>query len=400
MGNAVTLIDYKATAILDVEVTWPSEVARHAETFYVPLNVWRELDLLPPAIGRGLMGRPAGTRLQASYEPGALVPVYDTAESAQFPRDSFASGQRTPRQGRFYPRAFLTGFAGNPLPFRCADVHGSHFTADFNHPLAGKMLSLAITVQSVTPKRYEKGGECQDWLDQILGNGPGMQARRPGKPTDFFADNPFARDDEQDDVWFYGEPRLVNHLDAQARATIQSLYARMLTPGMKVLDLMSSWQSHLPDQLPLTSVVGVGLNEAELQHNSRLTRHLIHDLNQDPRMPFPDREFDAVICSLSVEYLTRPEEVFQEVARILRPGGRLIHTFSNRWFPPKVIKIWPELHEFERLGLVLEYFLRSGSFGSLETFSCRGWPRPASDRYFPQVRLSDPVYAVWGEIPK
>ena len=174
----------------------------------------------------------------------------------------------------------------------------------------------------------------------------------------------------------------------------------MLTPGMKVLDLMSSWQSHLPDQLPLTSVVGVGLNEAELQHNSRLTRHLIHDLNQDPRMPFPDREFDAVICSLSVEYLTRPEEVFQEVARILRPGGRLIHTFSNRWFPPKVIKIWPELHEFERLGLVLEYFLRSGSFGSLETFSCRGWPRPASDRYFPQVRLSDPVYAVWGEIPK
>lgn len=98
-----------------------------------------------------------------------------------------------------------------------------------------------------------------------------------------------------------------------------------------------------------------------------------------------------------MEYLTRPIEVFQEVARILRRRGIFIQTFSNRWFPPKVIRIWSELHEFERLGLVLEYFLRAGAYTNLETYSSRGWPRPPTDRYYPQFKVSDPVYAVWGE---
>jgi SAM-dependent methyltransferase len=79
----------------------------------------------------------------------------------------------------------------------------------------------------------------------------------------------------------------------------------------------------------------------------------------EPRLPFPDGTFDAVLCNVSVEYLVRPFQVFAEVARVLKTGGLFVQTFSNRWFPPKVVKIWPELHEFERLGLVLEYFLRT-----------------------------------------
>jgi hypothetical protein len=103
-----------------------------------------------------------------------------------------------------------------------------------------------------------------------------------------------------------------------------------------------------------------------------------------------------VICTVSVEYMTRPFEVFLDVARILKPNGHFIHTFSNRWFPPKVISLWQELSEFERMGLVLEYFLRSGFYGSLETYSSRGWPRPETDRYYPDLMTADPVYAVWG----
>jgi SAM-dependent methyltransferase len=105
-----------------------------------------------------------------------------------------------------------------------------------------------------------------------------------------------------------------------------------------------------------------------------------------------------MICTVSVEYLIHPQEIFQEVARVLKPGGLFIHTFSNRWFPPKVVRIWTELMEWERPGLVLEYFLRSGAYDHLQTFSARGWPRPATDRYFPQVPLADPVYAVWGQV--
>jgi len=98
-----------------------------------------------------------------------------------------------------------------------------------------------------------------------------------------------------------------------------------------------------------------------------------------------------------VEYLTRPFEVFEDVARVLKPGGHFIHTFSNRWFPPKVIRIWPELHEFERIGMVLEYFLKSGKYRGLETYSKRGLPRPENDKYCGQIPYADPVYAVWGQ---
>jgi hypothetical protein len=72
-------------------------------------------------------------------------------------------------------------------------------------------------------------------------------------------------------------------------------------------------------------------------------------------------------------------------------------TFSNRWFPPKAIRVWPVLHEFERMGLVLEYFLNSGKYSQLQTYSLRGLPRPANDKYAAQLPYADPVYAVWGQ---
>jgi SAM-dependent methyltransferase len=169
-----------------------------------------------------------------------------------------------------------------------------------------------------------------------------------------------------------------------------------LWPGMRVLDLMSSWQSHLPATLNPLEVVGLGLNEAELRQNPQLTGYVVHDLNQEPGLPFPSVSFDAVICTVSVEYLTRPWEVFAEIKRLLKPNGLLVLTFSNRWFPPKVVKIWTELLDFERLGLVLEYFQRTGDFVDLKTFSARGWPRPEDDKYYPQVRVADPVFAIWG----
>jgi SAM-dependent methyltransferase len=124
---------------------------------------------------------------------------------------------------------------------------------------------------------------------------------------------------------------------------------------------------------------------------------VVHDLNEEPKLPFENQSFDAVICSVSVEYMVRPFEVFQDVARLLKPGRYFIHTFSNRWFPPKAISIWAELSEFERMGLTLEYFLQSGTYEDLHTFSARGWARPETDRYFPDIPIADPVYAVWGQ---
>jgi SAM-dependent methyltransferase len=390
------IIDSKSLATLHASLAWQSTFAKHVETFYVPLNVWRELELLPSALARPLLRQRAGAVITASFTPGSLVSDHSASRIKLVPQDSFAHGQRPPRLGRFYPRGLLLGYAQNPLPFRCTAFNSDGFLADLNHPLAKQPLELKVTVADVHNKRSDTGGECRDWL-QIICDGPGMQARESTTPTDFFFDDPFARADAQDDTRFYEKPRLVNHIDDQADAIIRGLYGRLLKPGARVLDLMSSWNSHLSDTLELAKVTGLGLNREELVKNPRLTDNVVHDLNSNPVLPFGDQELEAVICTVSVEYLIHPEEIFQEVARILKPGGLFIHTFSNRWFPPKVIKIWTELMEWERPGLVLEYFLRSGAYDQLQTFSARGWPRPANDRYFPQVPLSDPVYAVWGQ---
>jgi SAM-dependent methyltransferase len=139
----------------------------------------------------------------------------------------------------------------------------------------------------------------------------------------------------------------------------------------------------------------LGLNEEELRQNRRATSILVQDLNYEPLLPFAEASFDAVICTASVEYLIKPLAVMAEIRRILKPGGLLAFAFSNRWFPPKAIRLWSEMHEFERLGLVAELFHATGGFDSITTLSRRGLPRPADDPH-QELWLSDPVYMVWG----
>lgn len=111
-------------------------------------------------------------------------------------------------------------------------------------------------------------------------------------------------------------------------------------------------------------------------------------------MPYTAKSFDTVICTVSIEYLIRPHEVIAEIARVLRPSGRCVVTFSNRWFPSKAVRIWELLHDYEHMGLVLDYLLLSGLFEELQNWSMRGLPRPADDKYADRFTTSDPVYSV------
>jgi SAM-dependent methyltransferase len=179
----------------------------------------------------------------------------------------------------------------------------------------------------------------------------------------------FERIDEGPDAAFYAEPRFVQHIDAATIAALTAWYAEVLAPGSDVLDLMSSWVSHLPppEQLALGRVVGLGLNAAELAANARLASWDVADLNAAPVLPYPDASFDAVLCAVSIQYLTRPVEVFREVARALRPGGRVAIATSHRCFPTKAIRAWHELHPRDRLALIGLYLERAGGFVSPES---------------------------------
>ncbi len=208
----------------------------------------------------------------------------------------------------------------------------------------------------------------------------------------------FRREDESDDAIFYEKPRLVSHLDSTARNTVERLAAGLISEeDAAVLDLMSSLDSHLPSKRTFSRVVGLGLNREELRANPTLTDWVVHDLNRDPTLPFEDETFDVVTNVVSVEYLTRPYEVFEAVGRVLKPGGLFLVVFSTRWFPPKVVRVWEDAREEERIGIVEEFFRAAEVFGAPETFISMGLPRPEEDRYFSLGTPSDPVFAVFAE---
>jgi SAM-dependent methyltransferase len=208
----------------------------------------------------------------------------------------------------------------------------------------------------------------------------------------------FSRHDESDDSDFYSLDRFVDHLDAVALDTVSKLIDTLIVEKRPaILDLMAGWDSHLPETIEADEVVGLGLNQNELSRNKALTEIVLHDLNRDPVLPFEDERFDVVLNTVSVDYLTKPFEVFREVARVLKPGGVFLVMFSNRMFPEKAVKIWRESSEPERVLLVEDFFRVSEAFEKPSLFTSKGKPRPKNDQYADRGIPSDPIYAVHAE---
>jgi len=195
----------------------------------------------------------------------------------------------------------------------------------------------------------------------------------------------FRRYDETPDEEFYKTPRLVTHIDDRAIAAVTQLYREFFPLGGEILDLMSSWISHLPPEVEYRRVIGVGMNEVELRRNNRLDSYVVQNLNTDPRLPFGDAEFDGVGICVSIDYLTRPVEVLREVGRVLRVGGPTIISFSNRCFPSKVVAVWHQLDDQGHMRLVEHYLREAGNWNDIQSL----------DRS-PRRLFSDPLYAVVG----
>jgi SAM-dependent methyltransferase len=212
----------------------------------------------------------------------------------------------------------------------------------------------------------------------------------------FSVEEAFSREDETTDEVFYARDRLVRHLDDTALETIERCLKDLITVESPIiLDLMASWDSHLPKGLKPAKVVGLGLNRNELEANKALDGITIHDLNRHPELPYESATFDVVINTVSVDYLVRPIDVFSETARVLKPGGLFVVIFSNRMFPQKATRIWKESSEEERIMLVEDFFRESGGFEKAHVFVSRNKPRPAGDKYASTGLPSDPVYVVY-----
>ncbi len=206
----------------------------------------------------------------------------------------------------------------------------------------------------------------------------------PSTTSSLYPPEFFRRTDESDDRLFYAMPRLVVHIDEPAIEAIGRYFARELPPRGAMLDLMSSWRSHLPEGFPKASLVGLGLNAIELRDNPQLDERVIHDLNADPSLPFADGRFDAAMLTVSVQYVTRPVEVFREVRRVLKEGTAFHVIYSNRMFPAKAVAVWQATDMEQRSQLIASYFHNAG-----------GWEHPEASEAGPRpAQATDPVFVV------
>ncbi len=176
----------------------------------------------------------------------------------------------------------------------------------------------------------------------------------------------FLKEDGGDDAGFYAPARLVTHIDEAATRALTTYYRATLPAGGVLLDLMSSWVSHLPSEVAFAEVIGHGMNAEELRTNPRLSRSFVQDLNRNPILPLEADSCDAALCCVGIQYLQRPLEVCAEILRVLRPGAPFIVSFSNRCFPTKAVAIWRSLDADGHAALVRLYLQRAG-FGDIST---------------------------------
>tara|TARA_B100000519_G_scaffold194677_1_gene198799 strand:+ start:1923 stop:2969 length:1047 start_codon:yes stop_codon:yes gene_type:complete len=206
-----------------------------------------------------------------------------------------------------------------------------------------------------------------------------------------FTTKDMGRYDESSDAFFYEQPRLVKHIDDQAIDALTKYYSEVFKTvedddeKPKVLDICSSWISHYPEDVKFSRCAGTGMNEEELLKNPRFTeKPTVVDLNETPKLPYEDDSFDFVTNAVSVDYLTKPLEVMQEVRRVLKPGGRAIMSFSNRCFPTKAVSIWTATGDLDHIWIVGAYFHFATGFDAPEGIDIS--PNPPGK--------SDPMYVV------
>ena len=210
-----------------------------------------------------------------------------------------------------------------------------------------------------------------------------MTEELPGLPP-----GAFDKLDGEEDEYFYEPARLVCHIDDGAIAALTGFYRATLPAGGVLLDLMSSWVSHLPPEIDYAEIIGHGMNAAELAANPRLSRWFVQNLNRESGLPLTDDSTDAAMICVSIQYLQRPVEVLREVARALRPGGPLVIGFSNRCFWTKAVAVWRALDDAGHIRLV-EHYLRHAGFANIETHRLAEWVED----------VSDPMIAVVGRAP-
>lgn len=346
-----------AIGALEFTVIWEKDGVRHEEIFlgrkFNAVN-----DIFPRGMRKALEGKKAGESVTITYEPRMCIPRFKDKLVRTFPlhqlRKKTIQGKPiVPRVGRFYPQGHIDGlrdiYPDTLTPFRLIGLDEEVFVADRNHPLANIPVTIKAKVQYIEERDTGTYGSLTHWRETTCDWGPGMQAMHEGQPTDFFLPTFF--DTHSSDKNQFSPPKV----DQTAQKNFEIIYNRFLTAKKRILELGHT---------------------ADVQ---------------------PEGEYDAALCTLGVEYWTSPVDTLKTINQHLKRGAPILIGFSNHYDSTRVIRGWTELHEFERMGLVLEYLRQAGLDGKAGTVSMRNDWRDKDDPLFLETRgVSDPVYVVYG----
>lgn len=350
-------LDNATVGALEFTIHWENDGITHEEWFLGrklnPAN-----DIFPRGMREALEGKQEGDSVELDYEPRMCIPRYRNKLVRPLPlyrlRKKTRYGQPIiPRQGRFYPQGHIDGlqdiYPDTLTPFRLVGLDDTTFTADCNHPLAQFPISIKATIQHLARRDVGTFGSITHWRETTCDWGPGMQTRHEGRPTDFFLPGFFDRKHTPDLPFSPPAP------DAKARENLERTYARFLGSANRILEF---------------------------------------SLGSTMR---PDGIYDGAVCTLSMEYMTDPVTILQTVGTHLATGSPVLIGFSNHFDTDHAIHGWQHMHEFERMGLVLEYLRLAGLDTDAHTVSIRNDWRPENDPKFMETRgVSDPVYVVCG----
>ena len=341
---------------IEFTVTWEKDGLAHEEWFlgrkFNPVN-----DVFPRGMREALEGKQAGESVTMTYEPRMCIPRHKDSLVQTFGLDRLrrktVDGRPViPLEGRFYPQGHINGlldvYPDTLTPFRLIELDDDTFTADRNHPLANIPVTITATIQHVEERATGTYGSLTHWRETTCDWGPGMQAMFDGEPTTFFHPGFFDRVDNSDTE--FAPPAM----DETARSNMEAIQARLIKPDMRVLDFSLG-----------------------------TTR--------------PEGRYDAAVCTCSVEYMTRPVDILRYVVHFLEPGAPVVFGFTNRYAPDRVIRGWTELHEFERMGLALEYLRVADLLENAGTMSMRNdWREENDPRFLETKGVSDSVFVAYG----
>ncbi|BCS87659.1 class I SAM-dependent methyltransferase [Pseudodesulfovibrio sediminis] len=347
---------------IEFAITWELDDRHHEEWFlgrkFNPVN-----DVFPRGMRAALEGKKAGESVTMTYEPRMCIPRFKDKLVQTIPLDRLRpktlSGRPIiPQEGRFYPQGHINGlldiYPDTLTPFRLLelDEDSETFIADRNHPLANIPVTITATIQYVEERDTGTYGSLTHWRETTCDWGPGMQAMHDEEPTEFFHSAFF------DQLNTIDAPFSPPPMDQTARENLEKIHARFLKPEMRILDLSMDSER-------------------------------------------PQGKYDAAVCTCSLEYMTRPVDILRYVVHFLKPGAPVLIGFTNHYDPEHVIQGWIDLHEFERMGLALEYLRVAKLDERAGSVSMRNdWRKKDDPKFMDTKGVSDPVYVVYGHKPE